>query len=186
MNRPPVLASWLVRVACPPRDLVYVLGDLDAEFELRGCPRLWYCRQAFSSAAALAAMGLRRAEWECALLAIFFASAAPILFMDAWWNYVLCHIPLKADFARGADFALISLAYSAVVSACAGAVCTRRGLTLAIPLAWCFVLLGQAATHSVFPIWFNAASLLIAASGLAAGAWLRQRLDNHSTPERFV
>ena len=36
------LARWLVRIACPARDLPYVLDDLDAEFELRGRPVLWY------------------------------------------------------------------------------------------------------------------------------------------------
>jgi hypothetical protein len=183
--KPPVLARWLVRIACPARDLPFVLGDLDAEFQLRGGPVLWYWRQALYSAGALTLMGLRRSEWECALLAIFLASAVPILFMDAWWRYVLCHVPLKADFTRGADFAVITLAYSAVVSICAGAVCTVRGLRLAIPLAWTFVLLGQAATHSIFPAWFSAASLVTVALSLAGGAWVRRILDRPS-PGRFV
>jgi hypothetical protein len=73
-----------VRLACPARDLPFVLGDLDAEFQLRGGPVLWYWRQALYSIGALTVMGLRRSEWESALLAIFLASASPILFMDAW------------------------------------------------------------------------------------------------------
>jgi hypothetical protein len=154
-----------------------VLGDLDAEFELRGGPALWYWRQTLYSTFALTLMSLRQSEWESALLALFLSSAVPILFMDAFWRYVLCHIPLKADFTRGADFAAISLAYSAVVSLCAGAVCTPRGLRLAIPLAWTFILLGQAATHSVFPAWFTVLSLLTTAFSLAAGTKLRRTLD---------
>jgi hypothetical protein len=164
-------------MACPARDLPYVLGDLDAEFELRGGPVLWYWRQALYSVFALTLMNLRRSEWECGLLAIFLASAAPILFMDMWWRYILCHVPLKADFTRGGDFAAISLAYSAAVSFCAGAVCTVRGLRLAIPLAWAFALLGEAATHSIFPAWFTADFLLTIALSLAAGARLRAALD---------
>ena len=175
--RPPRLARWLVRIACPTRDLPYVLGDLDAEFELRGGPVFWYWRQALYSALSLTLMSLRRSEWECGLLAIFLASAAPILFIDAWWRYILCHVPLKAGLSRGADFAVISLAYSAAVSLCAGAVCTVRGLRLAIPLAWAFALLGQAATHSIFPAWFTAGSLLTIALSLAAGARVREALD---------
>jgi hypothetical protein len=182
---PPRLARWLVRLACPAPDLPYVLGDLDAEFELRGGPVLWYWRQAIHSVWALTLMGLRRWEWECALLAIFLSSATPILFMDAWWRYLLCHVPLKGDLARGGDFAVISLVYSAVVSICAGAVCTVRGLRLAIPLAWTFVLLGEAATHSIFPVWFSAVSLATVAISLAGGAWVRGKLDRPS-PGRFV
>jgi hypothetical protein len=174
--KPPALARWLVRLACPARDLPYVLGDLDAEFQLRGGPVLWYWRQALLSAGALTIMGLRCSDWECALLAIFMASAAPILFMDAWWRFVLCHVPLKAGLTRGADFAVISLAYTAAVSFCAGALCTARGLRLAVPLAWVFILLGQAATHSIFPAWFSAISLVTVALSLAAGAWMRRIL----------
>jgi len=185
MTSPPVLARCLVRLSCPPRDLPYVLGDLDAEFQLRGSPVLWYWRQALCSAASLTMMGLRHADWECALLAIFLASAAPILFMNTWWSYVLGHVPLKCDITRGADFAVISLAYTAALSLCAGAVCTPRGLRLAIPLAWSFVLLGQAATHAIFPAWFSAVSLVTVALALAAGAWVRHILDRPSTG-RFV
>ena len=46
MSRPPLLATWLLRLACPPRDLPYVLGDLEAEFTLRGAPVRWYWSQA--------------------------------------------------------------------------------------------------------------------------------------------
>ena len=185
MKRPPALARFLVRLACPPRDFPHVLGDLDAEFELRGGPSAWYWRQAIRSLPSLIAMGLRRWEWEVSLLAIFMASAAPIVFMDAWWRYILCHVPLKADSARGADFALFSLAYMAAVSLCAGMVTTLRGLLLAIPLAWIFLLMGEAATHSIYPAWFRAASLLIIALALAAGAWTRRKYDKPS-PEKHV
>src|SRR5205809_585378 len=109
MTRPPAIARFLVRLACPPRDLPQVLGDLDAEFEMRGGDRRWYWRQAINSLPWLTAMGLRRYEWQLSLLAIFMATAASIVFMDAWWRYILCNIPLKADLARGGDFALVSL-----------------------------------------------------------------------------
>ncbi|MEO8370157.1 MAG: hypothetical protein ABI806_13230 [Candidatus Solibacter sp.] len=180
MTRPPTLARLLVRLACPPRDLLHVLGDLDAEFELQHHDRSWYWRQAINSLPSLIAMGLRRWEWEFSLLAIFMASAAPVLFIDAWWTYILCNIPLKAEAARGGDFALCSLMYMAAVSLCAGMVTTLRGLLLALPLAWVFLLLGEAATHSMYPAWFRAASLLVATLSLATGAWTRRKLDNPS------
>lgn len=175
------LARFLIRLACPPRDLPHVLGDLDAEFELRGHDRRWYWRQTIRSLPSLVVMGLRRWEWECSLLAIFMASAAPILFMDAWWRYILCHIPLKAGSVRGADFALFSLLYMTAVSFCAGMLTTRRGLLLAVPLAWAFLLLGQAATHSIYPAWFQAAALITVTLALAAGAWTRRKFDTPST-----
>ncbi len=181
MTRPPAFARFLVRLACPPRDLSHVLGDLDAEFELRGGPRGWYWRQAIHSLPSLIAMGLRRWDWEFSLLAIFMASAAPVLFIDAWWTYILCNIPLKAEAARGGDFALCSLIYMAAVSLCAGIATTLRGLLLAVPLAWAFLLLGEAATHSIYPAWFRAASLLVVTLSLATGAWTRRKLDQPSS-----
>ena len=71
--------------------------------------------------------------------------------------------------------------YMAVVSLCAGMVTTLRGLLLAVPLAWVFLLLGEAATHSIYPAWFRAASLLVVTLALAAGAWTRRKLDKPST-----
>lgn len=185
MTRPPVFARWLLCTACPARDLPHVLGDLDAEFDMRGAPRQWYWRQVLRSVPVLALMGLRRWDWECTLLAIFMASAAPILFMDAWWRYILCSIPLKADSLRGADFALISLLFMAAVSLCAGTLSTLRGLWLAIPVGWLFVLLAQAATHSLYPAWFCAASLVVVATTLAAGAWARRTFDSSSDERRI-
>jgi len=125
-------------------------------------------------------MGLRHWEWEFSLLAIFMASAAPVLFIDAWWTYILCNVPLKAEAARGGDFALVSLMYMATVSLCAGMVTTLRGLLLAVPLAWVFLLAGEAATHRTYPAWFFAASLLIVTLALASGAWTRRKFDNPS------
>jgi hypothetical protein len=180
MTRPPALAAWLVRAACPPRDLPYVLGDLNAEFELRGGPVRWYWRQALLSAGELAMMGMRRSDWEYALLAVFLASAAPAVLMEAWWSFLLSQVPLKADAMRHGDFAAISLALTAVLSLCAGAICTRRGLRLAIPLAWIFVLLGRAAAHNDVPVWFCGATLLTVALALTVGAWVRHILDKPS------
>jgi hypothetical protein len=45
LDEPPWLARWLVRIACPTRDLPYVLGDR-REFELRGGPVLAIGRRA--------------------------------------------------------------------------------------------------------------------------------------------
>ncbi|MEO8596961.1 MAG: hypothetical protein ABI759_26825 [Candidatus Solibacter sp.] len=184
MSRPPVLARWLVRIACPPCDLPHVLGDLDAEFALRGNSHSWYSRQALRSLPAVVAMGLRRWDWECSLLAIFMSAIAPILFMEAWWRYILCQIPLKADSLRGADFALLSLLFLGAVSVCAGTMSTPRGLWLAVPLAWLFVLLGGAATHNTYPAWFHVSSLTVVAFALAAGAWVRRKFDHPSDERR--
>ena len=178
--RPPVMAEWLVRVACSPRDLPYVLGDLNAEFTLRGGPVRWYWRQALLSVGDLAMMGLRRSDWEYSLLAIFLASVAPAVPMETWWSFVLSHVPLKADGMRHGDFAAISLALTAVLAVCAGMICTRRGLRLAIPVAWLFVLLGQAAVHNVVPAWFCGATLATIALALAVGAWVRHFFDTPS------
>ena len=90
------------------------------------------------------------------------------------------HVPLKADAMRHADFAAISLAVTAVLALCAGMICTRRGLRLAIPLAWMFVLLGQAAVHNVVPAWFCGATLATVAVALTAGAWVRHIFDKPS------
>ena len=177
MTRPPMLAEWLVRAACPARDRRFVLADLEAEYELRGGPALWYWRQAVRSAPALAVMGARRGDWEYALLAVMLASAAPAIFMEAWWSFLLSAIPLKADIVRGADFAILSVAITALLSVGAGIICTVRGLFWAIPAAWIFALLGQAAVHNSAPTWFGAATLAAATVALAAGAWLRRIFD---------
>ncbi len=180
MRRPPAVAAWLVRMACPARDLPYVLGDLDAEFALRGGPVRWYWRQALRSAGELAMMGVRRSDWEYSLLAIFLASAAPAVLMESWWSFVLSQVPLKADAARHSDFAVLSLALTAVLALCAGTLCTRRGLRLAVPASWVFVLLGQAAVHNIVPAWFCGASLATVALAIAAGAWVRHSFDKPS------
>ena len=180
MMRPPKIAGWLVRMSCPPRDLPYVLGDLDAEYALRGGPNWWYWRQAIRSAGQLAMLGMRRADWEYSLLAVFAASAAPAVLMEGWWGFVLRHVPLKADVVRQADFAVISLALSAAVALFAGATCTRRGLRLAVPAAWMFALLGQAAAHNRVPGWFCGADMATVGLALTAGAWVRGRFDRPS------
>ncbi|MCU1238455.1 MAG: hypothetical protein JWP63_6422 [Candidatus Solibacter sp.] len=177
MTAPPRLAKWMVRTACPERDVEYVVGDLDAEFALRGGERRWYWRQALRSVGALAMMGMRRNDWEYALLAVFVASAAPAVLMEAWWSFMLSNVPLKADAMRHGDFAGISLGLTAVLAMCAGTVCTRWGLRLAIPAAWGFVLLGQAAVHNIVPWWFCGASLATVGLALTAGAWVRHLID---------
>jgi hypothetical protein len=180
MTAPPRVARFLVRVACPERDVEFVLGDLDAEFAMRSGPARWYWRQAVRSAGALAMMGMRRSDWEYALLAVFLASAAPAVLMEAWWSFVLSQVPLKADAMRHGDFAAISLGLTAVLALCAGTVCTRRGLRLAVPAAWGFVLLGQAAVHNIVPSWFCGASLATVGLALTAGAWVRHIFDKPS------
>ena len=179
-RRPPLLATWILRAACPPRDLPYVLGDLDAEYEMRGAPVRWYWSQALRSAGDLTLMGVRRSDWEYSLLAIFLASAAPAVLMEAWWSFLLSNVPLKVDAVRQSDFAAISLAITAVLALCAGAICTTRGLPLAIPLAWIFVLLGQAAVHNLVPAWFCGATLATVALALTLGAWVRRIFDKPS------
>jgi len=175
MSGPPVVAVWLVRACCPARDRRFVLGDLEAEYVLRGRPSRWYWRQALRSAGALVMMGLRRADWEYALLAVMLASAAPALLMEAWWSFLLSTVPLKADIVRGADFAFVSLAVTALLAFGAGTICTLRGLLLAIPAAWLFALLGQAAVHNLVPPWFAVATLAALSAALAGGACLRRR-----------
>ena len=174
MSGPPAVAVWLVRLSCPARDRRFVLGDLEAEYVLRGRPSRWYWSQALRSAGALAMMGLRRADWEYALLAVMLASAAPALLMEAWWSFLLSAVPLKADVVRGGDFALVSLAVTTLLAFGAGTICTTRGLLLAIPSAWLFSLLGQAAVHSIVPPWFGAATLAALAAALTGGAWIRR------------
>jgi hypothetical protein len=93
---------------------------------------------------------------------------------------VLSHVPLKADAVRHDDFAVISLAVTAVLAVFAGTICTRRGLRLAIPVAWMFVLLGEAAVHNVVPAWFCGASLATVALALTVGAWVRHIFDKPS------
>jgi hypothetical protein len=159
MNRPPILARALLRLCCPPRDRIYVVGDLDAEYELRGM------------------MGARRGDWEYGLFAVMLASAGPAIFMDAWWSFILSHVPLKVGAVRGADFAAISLAITALLSFGAGMICTVRGLLWAIPTAWLFALLGQTAVHTLAPAWFGAATLAAAAAAITLGAWIRRILE---------
>jgi hypothetical protein len=177
MNRPPVLARLIVTLCCPSRDRVYVLGDLDAEYELRGCPAAWYWRQAIRSAGALVMMGARRGDWEFALLAVMLAAAGPPLLMEAWWSFVLSHVPLKVSDIRGTDFVVLSLALTALLSFGAGMICTIRGLCRAIPIAWLFALLAESAVHSVAPPWFGTASRGVLTASLTAGAWVRRIFD---------
>jgi hypothetical protein len=177
MTRPPIAAEWLVRICCPRRNRVFVLGDLEAEYELRGRPAGWYCKQAVRSAGALIVMGARRGDWEYALFAVMLATAAPAVLMEAWWSFLLSQVPLKAGVVRGADFAAISLAATALLCVGAGVICTTRGLRLAIPAAWAFALLGQAAVHNLAPSWFGAITLPAVAGALAVGALLRRIFD---------
>ena len=101
MRKPPSLARLLLQLCCPPRDRVYVLGDLDAEYKLRGCTN-WYWWQAIRSAGALVMMGARRGDWEYGVFAVMLAAAGPALVMEAWWGFVLSQIPLKAGTTSGA------------------------------------------------------------------------------------
>jgi hypothetical protein len=174
MRRPPILARTLLRVCCPARDRNYVLGDLDAEYELRGCPSAWYWRQALRSSGALVMMGARRGDWEYGLFAVMLASAGPAIFMEAWWSFILSHVPLKVGAVRGADFAAISVAISALLSFGAGMICTVRGLLWAIPAAWLFALLAQAAVHNLAPTWFGAATLAVCSAAIILGACTRR------------
>jgi hypothetical protein len=173
MMRPPFLATLLVRVSCPARELPFVLGDLEAEYAVRG-GRRWYWWQAARSAWWMAAAGLRPYDWELSALAVLLASAAPALLLDAWWRFVLSHVPLKADPGSCADIAGLSLGLTAVLSVCAGAACTVRGLILAVPAAWVFAILGQAGARGALPMWFCAATLIVVALALTAGAWARR------------
>jgi len=174
MNGPPIVPRALLHVCCPPRDRVYVLGDLDAEYELRGRPSGWYWRQAVRSSGALVMMGARRGDWEYGLFAVMLASAGPAIFMEAWWSFILSHVPLKVDAVRGADFAAISLAISALLSFGAGMICTVRGLLWAIPSAWVFVLLAQTAVHNIAPTWFGAVTLAASSAAIILGACTRR------------
>jgi hypothetical protein len=177
MKTPPILARALVQLCCPPRDRVYVLGDLDAEYELRGYPAGWYWRQAARSVAALVMMGARRGDWEYGLFAVMLAAAGPALLMEAWWSFVLSQIPLKAGEVRGMDFVVISLAVTVLLSFGAGMICTVRGLFWAIPSAWVFALLAHAAVHNVVPSWYGIATVAVVTVSLTAGAWVRRIFD---------
>jgi hypothetical protein len=177
MSRPPIAARLIVSACCPSRDRVYVLGDLDAEYELRGCPAAWYWQQAIRSAGALVMMGARRGDWEYGLLAVMLAAAGPVLAAEAWWSFVLSQIPLKAGDVRGMDFVVFSLTLSMLLSFGAGMICTLRGLFWAIPTAWLFVLLAQAAIHNLVPVWFGMVTLAAVTVSLAAGAWVRRIFD---------
>jgi hypothetical protein len=174
MMRPPVVAEWLVRICCPQRDREFVLAELETEFALRGAPSGWYWREAARSAPALLIMGARREDWECSLFAVLLAAAGPALLTEAWWSFVLRQVPLRAGELRGADFAVLSLAMTLVFSLNAGVLCRLRSLVWAIPAAWIFTLLGEAAAHHSTPWWLGAAAVATGSMGLAAGAWLRK------------
>ena len=122
-------------------------------------------------------MGARRGEWEYGLFAVMLAAAGPSIVMEAWWSFVLSHIPLKAGDVRGADFVVLSLALSALLSFGAGMICTVRGLLWALPVAWTFVLLSHAAVHNLAPAWFAMATLAAVTLSLVAGAWVRRTFD---------
>jgi hypothetical protein len=122
-------------------------------------------------------MGARRGDWQYGLFAVMLASAAPAIFMEAWWSFILSHVPLKVGAVRGADFAAISLAITALLSAGAGMICTARGLLWAIPAAWTFALLAQAAANNLAPTWFGAATLAASAAAMILGAFLRRFFD---------
>jgi hypothetical protein len=177
MSGPPILARALLRLCCPPRDRIYVVGDLDAEYELRGRPSAWYWRQALRSSGVVVMMGARRGDWEYGLFAIMLASAGPAIFMEAGWSFILSQVPFKVDSVRGADFAAISLAVTALLSFGAGMICTIRGLLWAVPTAWLFTLLAQAAVHNIAPTWFAAATLAAAAAAIILGAVTRRILE---------
>jgi hypothetical protein len=175
---------WLLRAACPAGDIPYVFAELEAEYEKyvvpergRTAAQRWFWSQAVRSAGPLAMIGLRRAEWEYPLLAILLSSAGSAVLMECWWRYILCQVPLRADAVRGGDFVLLNLTLTAALGFFAGMLCTKRGLLLAIPAAWAFSLLGQAAAQSIAPVWFSSATMLTLAVALAAGAWLRNVVD---------
>jgi hypothetical protein len=174
MKHPPAVARLLLLLCCPSRDRIYILGDLDAEYELRGYPTGWYWRQAVRSAGALAVMGARRGDWEYGLFAVMLAAAGPVILTEAWWSFVLSHVPLKVGNVRGADFVVLSLALTALLSFGAGIICTLRGLLWAIPAAWLFALLAETAVHNLVPAWFGCATLGALTVSLAAGAWVRR------------
>jgi hypothetical protein len=122
-------------------------------------------------------MGARRGDWEYALFAVMLAAAGPRFLMEAWWSFVLSHIPLKAGDVRGMDFVVLSLALTALLSFGAGMICTVRGLCQAIPTAWIFLLLAESVVHSLVPAWFGTATRVAMTASLAAGAWVRRFFD---------
>ena len=122
-------------------------------------------------------MGLRRNDWECSLFAILLAAAGPSVLMEASWSFLLSAVPLKADIVRGSDFALVSLILTVTLGFFAGALCTVRGLLIAIPAAWVVSLLGQTAARSITPAWFCGATLIALALALSTGACLRRIFD---------
>src|SRR5262249_36233828 len=171
------LPRLLIRLCCPSRDRMYVLGDLDAEYELRGCPPAWYWRQAIRSAGALVILGARRGDWEYELFAVLVAAAGPPLLMEAWWSFVLSHVPLKAGDVRGTDFVVLSLALTTVLSFRAGMICTVGGLCRAIPTAWLVALLAESAVHNLAPPWFGMTTREAMTASLVAGALVRRIFD---------
>ena len=181
----PGYLAFLLRAACPSPDWPYVLAELEIEYERHILPargprsaRRWLWSQIARSVGDLALVGLRRHDWEYSLLAIVLASAGPSVAMEAWWTLLLSTVPLKADIVRGGDFVLLSLALTTTLGFLAGALCTLRGLLLAVPAAWVLALLGSAAARSVLPVSFCGATLIALAVALSAGACVRRLFDN--------
>ena len=161
-----------------------MLAELEIEYETYVLPerglsagRRWFWSQALRSIGSLVIIGLRRGEWEYALLAVGLASAGSAVLMEKWWQYILCQIPLKADLVRGGDFVLLNLAFTAALGFFAGMLCSTRGLLLAIPAAWAFSLLGQSAVQNMAPVWLSGTTLFTLTVALAGGACLRNAVD---------
>jgi hypothetical protein len=99
-NRPPVLATFLLRLA--PREYRdYLVGDLLEEYRRRGGSQQWYWRQVAHSLPELAALRARHSTLLRSAsepLAVALVSGAWLLVAGhALWTFVLSQIPLKAD-----------------------------------------------------------------------------------------
>ena len=74
----------------------------------------WLWSQAVRSIGPLARRHLQDGECELGLFATLLAAVGPILFMEAWWRYLLGLVPGKAGLERGSDFVALGLAMQAV------------------------------------------------------------------------
>ncbi|MDX2152178.1 MAG: hypothetical protein SFV54_15680 [Bryobacteraceae bacterium] len=170
---PPRGAVLLLRAAVASPHREWVEGDLEEEWRVRQS-RAWYWRQVVRSVIPLVGMQARSANWEASLLAVFAASAGPILLLDGFWSFILSQVPLRAGVVRGMDYLAMGLWLAGAAGAVAGYACRGRRAFVLAPIAVLFTLLALGAITGVTPFWYRAIITATIGAGVAAGGALPQ------------
>jgi hypothetical protein len=181
---PPPLATWLLGLFAPRRDVEMILGDLAEEHGLLASTlpaaeaSRWYWRQVLCSAGPLIWRAVRRGVWLKTLgaaLAGYFVVMVAVMAADL--------VMTRRLSVSETVYALISLAVGFPVMALGGYIAACLRPTAAGALAAIAAVMGVvslAATGGAAPLWYQLALIVLGPAGALAGGRIRLRQRRQS------